>query len=136
MAKYGINTDVFQTYVADFHGTTVEIFQAVAPGQETNKPVCIDCHGVHDIRKIDDPESAVIKENLLATCQRCHPDATTNFPGAWLSHYRPSPTHHPVVFYVQSFYNIFIPTVLGGMVLFILTDVGRRIRSRREKRDE
>jgi cytochrome c553 len=50
MAKYGINTDVFDTYVADFHGTTVEIFQDLAPGQETNKPVCIDCHGVHGVQ--------------------------------------------------------------------------------------
>jgi hypothetical protein len=136
MAKYGINTDVFDTYVADFHGTTVEIFQDLAPGQETNKPVCIDCHGVHDMKRVDDPESAVIKDNLLATCQKCHPDATANFPDAWLSHYRPSPTHYPIVYYVQSFYKFFIPIVLGGMALFIVTDVGRRLRSRRKKNDE
>ena len=27
MQKYGISTDVFDTYVADFHGTTVAIFK-------------------------------------------------------------------------------------------------------------
>jgi hypothetical protein len=136
MAKYGINTDVFETYVSDFHGTTVELFQAVAPGQETNKPVCIDCHGVHNIARADEPGSTVIKENILSTCQRCHPGATTNFPGAWLSHYRPSPQHNPLVYYVQTFYRFFIPTVIGGMLLFVLADSRRRFLNRREKTNE
>lgn len=127
MAKYGINTDVFETYLADFHGTTVEIFQATAPGQETNKPVCIDCHGVHNMKQVDNPESQVIKENLLGTCQRCHPNASANFPDAWLSHYRPSPEHNPIVYYVNTFYKFFIPAVLGVMGVFVLSDVYRRI---------
>jgi hypothetical protein len=136
MAKYGINTDVFETYVGDFHGTTVELFQAVAPGQETNKPVCIDCHGVHDIKRTDDPESTVIKENVLSTCQRCHPGATTNFPSAWLSHYPPSPQHNPMVYYVQTFYRFFIPIVIGGMLLFVVADGSRRFLKRRERPNE
>jgi predicted CXXCH cytochrome family protein len=133
MDKYGINTDVFQTYLADFHGTTVEVFQAVAPGQETNKPVCIDCHGVHDIKSADDPQSAVQSDRLLATCQKCHPGATPNFPASWLSHYRPSPEHFPVVYYVTLFYQIFIPGVLGGMAFFVATDIFRRVTTRRRK---
>jgi hypothetical protein len=136
MAKYGISTDVFDTYVADFHGTTVSLFQKLAPDQKTNKPVCIDCHGVHDMRKVDDPESAVIKENLLKTCQKCHPDATANFPTSWISHYRPSPTKAPLVFFVNLFYKIFIPVLLGGMGLFVITDAGRRIADRRRKGKE
>ena len=27
MAKYGLNTNVLNTYVADFHGTTVTLFE-------------------------------------------------------------------------------------------------------------
>ncbi len=76
MGRYGLSADVFDTYVSDFHGTTVELFQKTAPDQQTNKPVCIDCHGVHDMKSVDDPESTVIKANLLKTCQKCHPDAT------------------------------------------------------------
>jgi hypothetical protein len=104
MAKYGLSTDILETYVADFHGTTVLLFEKIAPDQETNKPVCIDCHGVHDIRRTDDPESTVIKENLLGTCRRCHPDATANFPAAWLGHYPPDPVHNSLVYYVNLFY--------------------------------
>jgi len=134
MAKYGISTDVFETYVSDFHGTTVVLFEKVTPEQDTNKPVCIDCHGVHDMKKVDDPESTVIKENLLTTCQKCHPDATINFPEAWIAHYQPSPDNNPVVYYVNLFYTIFIPTTLGGMGLFVLTDSGRRLFNRIKER--
>jgi hypothetical protein len=62
MAKYGINTDVFDTYLSDFHGTTVEIFQDLAPGQENEQARMLTA-GVHDISKVEDPESAVIMEN-------------------------------------------------------------------------
>ncbi len=133
MGRYGISTEVFDTYVSDFHGTTVVLFQAVAPDQETNKPVCVDCHGVHDMKEVDDPESAVIKENLLATCQRCHPDATANFPTSWISHYRPDPQHAPLVYYIELFYEIFIPTLIIGMVLFVASDARKRFVERRKK---
>jgi len=127
MNRYGLSTDVIATYVSDFHGTTVTLFQATAPGQVTDKPVCIDCHGVHDIRKTNDPESTVIKQNLLATCRKCHPNATASFPGAWLSHYRPSLQHYPIVFIVKWFYLIIIPLILGGMAIFVFFDYMRQI---------
>ncbi|MGD1992183.1 MAG: cytochrome b/b6 domain-containing protein, partial [Anaerolineae bacterium] len=130
MEKYGLSTEILDTYVSDFHGTTVKLFQEVAPGQETNKPVCIDCHGVHDIRATDDPESTVMRENLLRTCQRCHPNADANFPASWLGHYRPDTENNPVVFFVNVFYDVLIPVVLGGMALFVITDAGRRIFNR------
>ena len=40
MDKYGISTQVLNTYVADFHGTTVTLFEKQSPDAETNKPVC------------------------------------------------------------------------------------------------
>jgi hypothetical protein len=134
MAKYGISTDVLDTYVADFHGTTVTIFEKQSPDQETNKPVCYDCHGVHDIRRADDPEKGLqVKENMLAACQRCHPDASENFPTAWLSHYIPSPEKYPLVYYVDLFYKFFIPTVLGGMGILVVLDASRMVINRRKK---
>jgi hypothetical protein len=137
MGPYGISTDVMETYLADFHGSTVVLFEAIAPDQQTNKPVCIDCHGVHDMRHTDDPESTVIKENLLGTCRKCHPDATVNFPSAWLKHYPPSRDHWPLVFYVNLFYQFFIPLVIGGMLFYVFSDAGRRMLNRiREQRHE
>lgn len=134
MSKYNLSTNVLSTYVADFHGTTVELFEKQSPDQPTNKPVCTDCHGVHDIKKIDDPTSSVFRENLLKTCQQCHPNATANFPSAWMSHYIASPTQYPVVYYVNLFYTILIPIVLGGMAGFVLLDLSRRLINRFQSR--
>jgi hypothetical protein len=128
MNKYGISTRVLNTYVADFHGTTVTLFEKTSPDQVTNKPVCFDCHGVHNIKKVDDPVYGLaMKQNLLSACQRCHPNATANFPDAWMSHYIPSPTHDSLVYYVNLFYKFFIPTVIGGMLVFVISDIVRRI---------
>jgi len=133
MDKYGIPTQVLNTYVADFHGTTVTLFEKTSPDQITNKPVCFDCHGVHNIKLVDDPQYGLaMKENLLAACRKCHPDASTNFPDAWMSHYIPSPTKYPIVYYVNLFYKIFIPTVIGGMLIYVFSDVARRLIERRK----
>src|SRR5829696_4282139 len=135
MKQYGISTNVLSTYVADFHGTTVKMFEENFPDQPTNKPVCTDCHGVHDILRPDNPEAGIaFKKNLLVKCQQCHPDATTStFTDAWMSHYEPSPKVFPMVYYVNLFYKIFIPAVLGGMLFYVLTDVYRRFIARPKK---
>ncbi len=123
MSKYNISTQVLNTYLADFHGTTVTLFQKESPDQVTNKPVCFDCHGIHNIARPDDLHKGLqVKENLLGACQRCHPDATPNFPDSWLSHYVPSADKNPLVYYVNLFYQFFIPGVLGGMAVFVLSD--------------
>ncbi len=136
MSKYGLSTQVLQTYVADFHGTTVTLFEKLDPDQQINMPVCYDCHGVHDIRRSDDPEKGLqVRQNLLVACQRCHPDATENFPDAWLSHYIPDRNRYPLVYWVSEFYKYFIPTVLGGMGLFVVSDIYRRwVVDRRRKK--
>jgi predicted CXXCH cytochrome family protein len=135
MGKYGLSTQVLETYVADFHGTTVTLFGRQSPDAETNKPVCFDCHGVHDIRRADDPVKGLqVRENLLARCQTCHPDATANFPDAWLSHYVPSAERYPLVFAVDTFYKFFIPAVLGGMGLIVGLDASWRVRQKLAKR--
>ena len=133
MAPYDLNTNVLSTYVADFHGTTTTLFEEQTPDQLPNTPLCIDCHGIHNIKRVDDAESSVIKTNLLTTCQKCHPDATQNFSGAWLSHYTPSPEHNPLVYYVGLFYNIFVPVTIAGMGVYVVSDAGRQIIRRTRK---
>jgi hypothetical protein len=83
---------------------------------------------VHSITRPDNPQTGIaIKANLLNRCQRCHPDASNlNFPDAWMSHYIPSPQKYPIVFYVNLFYKFFIPTVIGSMLIFVISDIVRR----------
>lgn len=134
MRKYNISTEVFNTYVADFHGTTVKLFEKQHPDQETNKAVCSDCHGVHDIKQVTDQDATVVKENLLTTCRRCHPDATANFPDSWVGHFPPSRDRFPLVYYINLFYKILIPLVIGGMAAFVLLDAIRRVIDRFQRR--
>ena len=122
MDKYGISTNVLKTYLQDFHGVTVSFYEKRTPTDASVKATCIDCHGIHDIKATDDPESSVIRANLVNTCRKCHPDASENFPAAWLKHYEPSPTKSPIVYYVKLFYKIFIPLTVGGLMLHIGLD--------------
>lgn len=132
MSRHDLSTDVFDTYVADFHGTTVQLFDPEDPDAAINKAVCYDCHGVHNIRAVDDPDSG-IKANLLHTCQQCHPDATENFPDAWTSHYEPSLENNPLVYMVNIFYAIVIPATLGALSFLVIIDIYRRVRTRLSK---
>ena len=134
MDKYGISTQVMNTYVSDFHGTTVSIFEQVSPDAATNKPVCYDCHGIHDIPRTDDPtKGLLIKANLLMKCQKCHPSADMKFPDAWMSHYIPSPDKYPIVYYINLFYKFLIPGVLVPMGVLVLMDFSRAMINRFSK---
>jgi hypothetical protein len=134
MAKYKISTQVLRTYVADFHGSTVTLFEKQHPDQLTNKPVCYDCHGVHDILPPEDPKKGLhVKANLLATCQKCHPSASASFPEAWLSHYIPTRERNPLVYWARMLYAILIPGVIGSMLAFIVLDARRRRADRRQR---
>jgi len=134
MDKYGISTQVLNTYVADFHGTTIILYKQANPAEQTNKPVCYDCHGVHNIAQGDDPQKGLkIKENLLKTCEKCHPESTLNFPDSWLSHYVPTIDHSPLVYIINMFYIVLIPLVIGGMLVFVISDFIRRQLERRKQ---
>jgi nitrate/TMAO reductase-like tetraheme cytochrome c subunit len=131
MNQYGLSTRVLDTYIDDFHGKTITLFEQREPGQYPNTPVCYDCHGVHRIISVSDPQEGLqVKENLLATCQKCHPDATANFPTSWLGHYVPDQQRYPIVYWVTVFYRFFIPAVLGVMAVFVASDIYRRVRVR------
>lgn len=130
MQKYGISTNVVKSYLEDFHGATVALVGKEGKDIWVEEAVCADCHGVHDIQPVDSPNSPVIKANLVETCRSCHPDATANFPSAWLSHYEPSMDKAPLVFLVRWFYWILIPFIVVGLLSHILVDLWRVIKNR------
>jgi predicted CXXCH cytochrome family protein len=126
MNKYGISTDVFQTYLDDFHGRTVDFFRRQDAGNPSNKAVCFDCHGIHNIRQAADPLSTIYPTNLQHTCQQCHEDANIKFPRAWVSHYLPTWEDTPALYAVNLLYWILIPLTMGGFLVYIGLDANRR----------
>lgn len=136
MAQYDISTNVFDSYLSDFHGTTVSLFEQTAPNVPTNKAVCYDCHGVHDITAADDTKGQVVRDNLLETCRECHPTASSDFPDTWIGHFVPTFESHPLLFLVNTFYDFLIPIVIGGFLLLVGVDIIGRIRRRFSTRGE
>ncbi|MDM8547337.1 cytochrome C [Candidatus Venteria ishoeyi] len=61
-----------KTYLASYHGQVNRLGY-------TNTAKCFDCHGSHDLKKVDDPASKVHLDNRLETCQQCHEDAPEGF---------------------------------------------------------
>ncbi len=61
-----------KTYLSSYHGQVSRLGYA-----HTAK--CFDCHGSHDLKKVDDPTSKVHLDNRLETCNKCHDDAPEGF---------------------------------------------------------
>ena len=47
-----------------------------------------------------------------------------------MSHYIASPQKYPLVYYVNLFYKFFIPAIIGGMLIFVISDIVRRVINR------
>ncbi len=130
MAQYDISTHISESYLTDFHGATAALFEQEDEDVVSNKAVCYDCHGVHNIQAVEGEGTAAIRENLLETCRECHPDASANFSDAWIGHYEPTFSSNPLLFLVRNFYKIAIPGVVGVFAILIGVDAIGGIRSR------
>lgn len=64
--------DKLETYMETYHGKITQLGYG-----ETAK--CYDCHGSHNIKRVDDPKSKVAPANRLKTCQQCHENATEGY---------------------------------------------------------
>ena len=64
--------DAEETYLDSYHG------KAYTLGSDETA-VCTDCHGGHKILPASVPDSTVSKENVISTCDTCHPGANANF---------------------------------------------------------
>jgi hypothetical protein len=73
---------IAKTYFDTYHGKVSQLGY-------TKTAKCYDCHGAHDILAIADPQSHLSRQNVVATCQKCHAGATRKFAG-YLTH----ATHH------------------------------------------
>ncbi len=75
------HADRLEHYRDTYHG------KAMALGKPNIAPevaACYDCHGQHDVLPPADPRSHLSTNNIVATCQQCHPGATIGF-----TQYRP-----------------------------------------------
>lgn len=118
---------IAETYFETYHGKVSRLGY-------TKTAKCYDCHGAHDILPVTDPRSHVSYQNIVKTCQACHPGATRKFAG-YLTH----ATHHDPEKYPYLFWTFWGMTslligtfVLGG--IHTLLWLPRALQRRRSKR--
>ena len=63
-------------YRDTYHGKAMALGQ---PNVASDVAACFDCHGDHNILPVSNPESQLSKQNIQATCAKCHPGATVGF---------------------------------------------------------
>lgn len=101
MQKCGrCHEEISKTYFDTFHGKVSQLGY-------TKTAKCYDCHGAHDILPVSDPKSHLSHDNVVKTCQNCHPGATRKFAG-YLTH----ATHHDPKKYPFLFWTFWGMTTL------------------------
>jgi hypothetical protein len=115
------------TYFDTYHGKVSQLGY-------TKTAKCYDCHGSHDILPVANPDSHLSRDNVVATCQKCHPGANRRFAG-YLTH----ATHHDPEKYPWLFWTFWGMTtlligtfVVGG--LHTLLWIPRALQWRRERK--
>jgi hypothetical protein len=120
--QYGFLTSRLRTYNESFHGTASKF-------GETRVANCASCHGFHDIRPSSDPKSSINPANLPETCGRCHPGASRRFAEGQV-HVIPTEVtaaKYKTSYFVKQIYIVVIAIIIGVMLIFIGTDLARRI---------
>ncbi|HEX5398727.1 MAG TPA: cytochrome c3 family protein [Verrucomicrobiae bacterium] len=74
MSKYDpqLPVDQLAKYKEGVHG------RSLAAGNR-RAAECVDCHGVHNIRAVDDPLASVSPRNVARTCAKCHASTAEAF---------------------------------------------------------
>jgi len=121
------HADLSETYTETIHGKAYTLGYLKAAK-------CSDCHGSHDILKVDDPDSHTGFRRVVTTCQKCHPDANRRFTG-YLTH----ATHHdkqkyPILYFTFWTMTFLLIGVFGFFGLHTLLWMPRSFKYLQEKR--
>lgn len=123
-SRLGLSQAEAYSYQDSYHGLAVQ-------RNDPNAAYCIDCHNVHDILPQSHPESAVSKENVRETCQKCHPNATQVFSESY-SHITQNEKAQKVESVVTTFYFWLIVIIIGGMVVHNILIYFVEVKKRKE----
>ncbi len=106
----GCHQQNFKSYRETYHGQVTTLGYA-----HTAK--CFDCHGSHEIKRVNDPASMVHPNNRLETCQQCHIGATAGF-----ATFQPHATTDNLQRYPHTWLaSKFMLALLGGTFAFFWT---------------
>jgi cytochrome b subunit of formate dehydrogenase len=119
------HAEELETYLGTYHGQ-------VSTLGYTHTAKCYECHGHHEIRRVDDEASNMHVNNRLKTCAVCHEDATEGFVT-----FEPHGNTHDYDRYPQMWIaSKFMIGLLAGVFIFFWTHAAlwfyREYRDRKE----
>jgi hypothetical protein len=121
--------EIAKTYFDTYHGKVSRLGY-------TKTAKCYDCHGAHDIQKVSDPRSHLSRANVVATCQKCHADATRRFAGYLTHATHHDPKKYPFLFWAfWGMTSLLVGTFIIGGVHTLLW-LPRALEMRRQLRAE
>lgn len=125
--------ELAETYLETYHGKVHQLGYLQAAR-------CSDCHGAHNIYRMDNPKSTISPRNIVGTCQKCHTDANMKFTG-YLTH----ATHYDRSNFPWLYYTFWAMTALLLSVfaffglhtlLWIPRSLGAMIKKKKEPKIE
>jgi hypothetical protein len=127
MDKYGIVEKVYESYMRSFHGKAIELAPDGAPIKQLDTATCVNCHGAHNISMVSNPGAPVAgMDNLLVTCQSCHPNAEPEFVEGFLGHKAANSDFLPEVYYGGTAFFVLSRAMLVGGMLIVATSISLR----------
>jgi hypothetical protein len=96
---------------------------------------CSDCHGSHDILRIDNPESTLSQTNILKTCRKCHPAATAGFTKFYAHAEESNRTKYPVLYYTFIFMTALLISVFTFFLIHTFLWAYRSLRERMQRKE-
>lgn len=124
MASYGIVEKVYESYLRSFHGKAMQL--GTFDVGQLDKATCTNCHGVHDIKSVTDPNSPVAGlDNLAVTCEQCHAGAGIEFARGFLGHREASLDNVPMAYQTEVLFTILLRSVLGFGAFVVVAAVIR-----------
>jgi hypothetical protein len=104
------HAEELESYLGTYHGQ-------VSTLGYTHTAKCYECHGHHEIRRVDDEASIMHVDNRLETCTKCHEDATQGFVS-----FQPHGNTHDFDRYPQMWIaSKFMIGLLAGVFIFFWT---------------
>ena len=119
--------DLSETYLDTYHGKAYQLGYL-----ETAR--CSDCHGAHKILDVNNPDSEVGIHNIVATCQKCHPDANERFTGYLTHATHNDKSKYPALYYAFWAMTFLLVGVFGFYGIHTLLWIPRSIIERRKEK--
>jgi cytochrome b subunit of formate dehydrogenase len=97
---------LYDTYRKSYHGQVTDL-------GSTRGARCADCHGAHEVKRVNAPDSLLNAEHKVETCRKCHPDATANFAGFYAHGDHRDGSKYPILFGVWLYFVVMMSFAFG-----------------------